>query len=353
MLNWVVFLSAILLIVVGLSPFHQYYMAPGVVVPAEYHDLYAQMDAVVEECLVREDDRVEAGDVILRLEIPLLEDEIQRVSESLANLRATLEVKQKQIAVTEQLPLPKELWEIRSQVEQSEMETAYYKSQYKRALELSDSGVASEQEVEKAKLQFEQAEIQQERLKERFDLIQSGYSESLMGQIRAEANQIETQIRGMENRLQDLQRKHSRFSTLTAPGKGTILSLPARHKGQMVRQGALLVYMSLGDTREVRISGDERNLYRVRPGQIVQYIPELYDSMLFRQATGHVLKVSQVRRSSSVFAGMAENDNQRGAYHIYASIAEEPIPLKIGSQVNARVVLEERRIWRLVLGFDR
>lgn len=352
-LRLVVLGTVVLLIAIGMAPFHEYYIAQGVVVPSDYRDLYAPTDCLVESCEVRADDHVEKGQVLMRFRMPLLEEEIQRTEEELANYEAAHEAKLARIEVTKRLPLPKELWEIRAQVEKSQKEVEFYKKQYERQLELSAEGVASKQDVERTKLQYDQAKIEKKRLEERFQLIEEGYTESLLEQGQAEAREMATRVKGMKRRLQLLREKMERLSVLKAPGQGSILELPFRHEGQMVHQGDLLVYMSLGDKRKVRISGAERNLYKVRVGQKVQYNPELYDTMLFRQAHGWVKRISEVRRSESGLGGADPADSSQGSYLIYADIQREPIPLKIGSQVTARVILERKPIWRLLLGMDQ
>ncbi|NQU44717.1 hypothetical protein HQ520_15620 [bacterium] len=341
-----------------LAPIEDSYVAQGVVLPSDYGDIFAPIDGLLQERYVSEDDTVTSGQILLRLEIPGLHEEVLLVQENLENLEAELQVKQAEREIKARLPLPAELWEISQQVAKSQNDLEFFKAQLDRAQKLAESGVASEQEVDRARLQYDQSKIEVDRLQERFNLIKEGYGDILLKKMQAEEHLIDTRIRGVKRRLAFLQDKYNRLSIVSAPGDGCILRIPKKHEGQMIRQGDLLVYMSLGDDQIVRISGTERNLHKVRRGQPVRYKPEMYDAMRYASPLGKVFRISEARRPTG-FGDNPAAESAEGVYFIYASLsppqpsANAPRPeLKIDSQVTAQIILEKRRLFWLLLGID-
>lgn len=348
-LNIVLGLTVLLLIGVCVVPIEDLYVAEGVVRPGEYRHVYAPADLELREGpLVEVGQTVRQGEPLMRFSLPALDREILDTHEKLAEARADLALATAQTKTLEQMPLPKELWEMKEQLAESQHKRDYHAGEVARAEELAQSGDISQREVEQAKLAYEQAEIAHTRLTQRLEIVKAGYAEHLINEAKAGEDQIKTQIAGLERRLGVLQTDRERLSVLRAPADGVIFELPFKNVLGMVPAGAELLYMSVGDERVVEVFGDQRNFDRIVADQPVRYVSAVFDPMKFGYAKGRVVKISQLREPSS--SGLPSDVGLR--YSIIATIDSEPKELKMDSNVTAQITLRKDRLIKVLFGIE-
>ena len=347
-------LSVVLLIALGmiiglcLVPIEDIYVAEGIVRPGQYRRLYAATDLEQRDRpLVSEGQQVTAGQVLMRFHLPEREYSIMETRELLAGAKAELELQKAKTASFEKMPLPASLWEIKEQLAKSKFNRDYYQLQLTRAAELAQSGDVSVQDVERAKLEFEQAKIEHERLSQRFELVDTGYAETLLQQAQAEENRIVSKIENVQQRLQSMEAELARLSVLRAPADGVILDLPQKGVIGVINAGRELVYMAVGNERVVEIFGIQENFHRVQVDQQVRFKSRMYDATKFGHATGHIVKIGQIRHPE--WQSQASGTKNR-YYSILATIDEQPADLKLDSNVTAQIVLRKDLLIKVLFG---
>lgn len=349
-LNLVLLFALALIASVLLVPIEDVYTAQGLVRPKNIVHLYAATDLEQRQRpTISEGDHVQKGQILSRFHLPEHEKEILQIREMLTNYKADLLVQEARTAALEKQPLPKELWEITEQLAKSRSNRQYYKSQLTRAEELAKSGDISAQEVESARLQHDQAEIEHERLKQRFELVDTGYSDTLVEQARAEEARIAQRIDNTTARLALLEKEFQRLSVLYAPADGVILEIPYKNVIGIINKGEELVYMASGDDRVIQILGPQENFDKVHIGQKVRYKSRVYDAMNVDYAEGSVFRISQTRQPD--FLGDDGNSQER-YYSILASIDKQPKRLQLDSNVTAQVILAKHCVAKMLFGLN-
>ncbi len=350
LLNITIAIVAAMMASICLIPIEDVYTAEGIVRPGSYQRLHATNDLEQRQRpLVKEGDRVEKGQVLMRFYLPELEYKIMETRGLLETCQAEWALQKAKTASFEKLPLPKELWEIKQQVDKSKFNRDYFQSQLDRAEKLLKTGDVSVQSVDQAKLEFRQAEIEHERLSQRFELINTGYTETLLKEAKAQETNIFKKIEAVKPRLEALEAQLQRVSVLVAPADGIILDMPCKDIIGQIKAGRELVYMSTGGARVVEIFGLQQNFDKVKIGQKVRYKSRLYDTMKFRQAEGTVSKISLIRRHDE--ATPVNNPDYR-YYSILATIDKQPKELKLDSNVTARIILRKDRLIKVLLGYN-
>ena len=340
-------LAAGMLVVCCLVPIEDIYTAEGIVRPGSYRRLYAAGDLEQREGpLVKEGDEVKAGQELMRFHLPELEYKIEETRELLGAAKAELAVQKANTAAAETMPLPKEMWEIDEQLAQTEASRAYYERQLARSEELGRSGAISEKDVDQARLEAEQSQIAHERLKQRLEIIEAGYSETLLAEARAQEDRISQRIDGLNDRLSLLEKELARLSVLRAPADGLVLDMPYKNVIGVIKSGQELVYMAIGDGRMIEIFGLQENFDRVKVGQSVRYKSKVYDPMKFGYAGGRVAKIGQIRGTPS---GGTQADRY---YSILATIEKQPKELTLDSNVTAQVILRKDRLVKVLFGVN-
>lgn len=366
-------LSAVVavLVLVGfcMTPIEDYYSATGTVWPAEYQDLYAGADCLTSATLVRANDVVEKGQVLMTFRLPELENQVQDLEGQEAVLAAKLELERAHTAVKRVQPLPAEFWELSQQIEKSAAGVAYFESQLHRQTDTAKAGGASARDVEAAQLQYDQAKIEHQRLQGRLGLVnKEGLGKVLLAEAEASELVLQRDLERTQTQLAALRERLAELSVLRAPIRGTILELYNEHPGQQCRRGDLLVYMALAEQRIVEIGGDQHNFHRVAIGQKVRFKSDTYDAFKYGYAEGHVYKISPIRSALTLGGQSRQQPGETGGpggsgggsvqggdlrYSIKAAIDSEPMPLKLTSTVQAEIVLRKDRLYKVVLGLDK
>lgn len=344
--------ALLLLAALCFVPIEDYYNAVGIVLPDQYADLYAAADCITSEALVGKNDRVTTGQILFVFDLPELREQIDSLDNSVRVLEAELQLAKARTSVKEILPLPKELWEMQLQIQESDKEVAFLEAQLRRYEELFKGGAASRRDVEKAKYEYESAAIENKRLKERMGVIgEKTYTSALVQEARSEENVTAQNLEKQRNDLRRLREKYQTYSALRTPMSGKVLLLNNDHHGERIQRGQLLAYVGASDRRIVEIAGDQQNYFRVHPGQLVRYRSDTYDPFKYGYAEGHVFNVSPVREQIDL--GVASAGTAKRHYQILASVEKEPVPLKLDSTVTAQIVLRKDMLFKIILGLDK
>jgi len=344
-------LTVVMLIGIIFAPIEEHYNARGVVRPAEHRTLYASADLEQRQTPdIHEGQRVEKGDVLMRFHLPAMEKEIASLKQDIANCQAELEVARARASASEKMPLASDLWEMKEQLAKSEASVRYYDSQLKRTESLFASGDTSARDVEKARLEFEQATIENERLRQRNQVVEGGYRQDVLDQARAAEKQVETRLGTLRQRLELLEGEHERLSVLRAPEDGIVLDIENKYVVGTIKAGEKLLYMAVGEGKVVEVFGPQKNSDRVQVGQIVRLKSEVFDAMRQEFAEGKVVKVSEIR-STDVFgeSGVAGAGQGPGRYYsIIATVDKQPRELKLDSNVRVQIVIGKDYLYRIL-----
>jgi len=225
----------------------------GVVEPrSESVQLAAEVPGIVTVVAVREGQKVDAGDVVLRLE------DRWKLAE-LAVRQAALNAAEQDLARLRGLPRPEDLPSSAARVRRAEAALESQRDQLTRAEELQRQGVVTDQELvvrrkafDTSKAELEEAEADDARLR-------AGAWERDEAIAAAAVQQAGAQV--------DLAQVEVDRLVVRAPCAGTILRVDVR-PGEFVGTPAGKPLIVLGDTAElhVRVSIDEHDLPRFVAG---------------------------------------------------------------------------------------
>ena len=350
-LNALIIAAIAMIVAIGVAPVEECYTAKGRVQPAHYRYLFAPTQATISEVLVHEGDHVTTGQTLLRFDMPDMTREILEKEEQIHNLQANLDAETAHYTALEQLPLPKDMWEMSDQLAQTRKQMEFSSSSLERYKRLAKEGVASVQEVERTQLQYDQARIDHERLSKRLEILGKGYEGNLLNEAKAKEKQIRVDLQGAQEVLAYLKDRFQQYSELKAKEEGFILNI-LHDEGELVPRGQQLIYMNTSQRqRVVRINGGQKDIDRISAGQRVRYKSAIYNPLLSDYSYGAVVEVSQVRETDEASAPSAGPQE----YTIYASIDEEPQgqELKLDSDVTAQIILRRDRLYKVIFGMDK
>ncbi len=298
----------------------------------------APRDGLVAEVLVEDGAPVRPGQALVRLDTTGIADRVARARERLSGLRDRTGRLRQRIERLVHDVFPAERRRASCAVDEKRVALREAEARARALARLGQEGLASELEVEAARLDRDRARIALEEARRELDLLphrQRQRADTLRGELASLAAEIADQ----EALLAAL-REQLRRSLVTSPAAGTVSApglrdLPGRH----VNSGDELLRLVTGGTREfLGIVPDEGRAH-VRPGQVARIRLDAWPWMIHGVLPGRVLTVGEVRRGSGGFPVRIAIDTGRA-----------PGPLCDGMAGEARIVVRERvSLGRLLL----
>jgi HlyD family secretion protein len=181
---------------------------------------------------IEKGDQVQQGQVLVRLE----DSEYQA---QLGQAKANLDVARARLRELEQGSRPQEIDASRAAVAEAEANFNNATVSLKRAEDLARHAVASQQQLDNARTQYEVSKAQLESARKRFDLVKIGPREEQIAYARAQVAQAQAAVDYAQT-MQD-------STLIRAPVSGTVLE-------RSIEKGELVTTMNFGGTGGVKAS---------------------------------------------------------------------------------------------------
>jgi HlyD family secretion protein len=241
----------------------------GKITPVLPFEAHAAAPALVKRVLVREGDRVQAGQLLLELNTSEAQAEAAKALAQLRAAEASMDAIQAGGTPEEILTTQAELVKARTDRDTAQRNLAAMQR-------LQKEGAASMGEVRDAENQLQRAEAQVNLLQQK---LKARYSRPQVEEVKAQQNEGQQAYAAAQSVL--------RNSLVRAPSAGVVYSLPV-HAGGFVNTGDLLVQVADLSTVEVHSFVDEPDIARLAPGQRVDIT---WDAMPGRQWLGTVTRL--------------------------------------------------------------
>ena len=337
--------------------------AAGTVEPLEGQPIKAAIKAVVQDLLVREGDLVEAGAIIVKLwpqESSVVSDLQERRQEG-ERARTEVEKKTKEIEILEATgeKFSEErrlLEEDHSPIEgeQEKVELARIDSEQKkkdcgRIEELEKQGVASAEELERARAALEISQAEHDAASAELRSAQSERVRTLdrlardieivdkrLGLARLELKQCRDEMRRIEERQRTAEER-VKHATVTAPFSGRVVKIEKRRHDR-VEPGDFILMLAASDAVGIRAEINPKDAPYVRLDQNVHVFSRFYSSRKHGVAEGHVTEKYTYARSTRA-------DGSREVIPVYVAVDRNPFPsLPLGTTVDVHIVVGTRPI---------
>ncbi|MEW6519738.1 MAG: secretion protein HlyD [Thermodesulfobacteriota bacterium] len=213
-------------------------------------DLGFRVSGRIAEILVEEGDRVQAEQILARLDQAPYEDELQLALAREAQAAAMLK---KLEAGTR----PQEIAQAEALVRERQATVHNLQTEYQRLKNLIDSGAVSRQSFDNASAALDEATARLATAREGLHLSREGFRSEDIEAARAELQAATARLAGARTRLADTEIK--------APREGTILTR-VEEAGAIVGSGQTVLTLSLDSPLWIRAYVEEPDLGRVYPG---------------------------------------------------------------------------------------
>lgn len=278
-----------------------------------------QVPGRVAERLVSEGDRVQAGQVVARL------DTIEMARE-VAVLKAGVKVAEATLSELEAGSRSEEIAQARAAVAAAQAEVDRWRAEAERQKDLFEKDIISSREAEVAIASDATARARLQEAQQRFALVQRGPRKEQIDQARARLEQAKESMALAETRLA--------YATLTSPVTGVVLS-DSIEAGEQVAAGTPVV--TVADLTEVwmRAYVDETDLGRVKLSQPVRVRTDTYPGKTY---TGRLTFIAQDAEFTPKSV-QTEKERVRLVYRIKIDIPNPDQELKPGMPADGEIQL--------------
>ena len=301
----------------------------GTVTPVRMSTVGSTVEERVEEFLVDEGDRVEAGQPLARLRTRTLEIE-------LAGARAELEALRQELAEMENGSRPEEVEGGRAELKRAGALRDYARAARRRIEDLIRNRQASGQELDEAISNAEAAEQAYNAAKSRLDLLEAGPRAEQIARGRAKADAQQQAVRLLEDRLSE--------HTILAPFDGYVT---AEHTevGQWVGRGDPVVDLVELDEVDVDVNVVEDDIRYIRPGTSARVDVSALPDRALTGAVALVVPQADLRSRTFPVKVRLANEAPEGVPLLKAGMIAR-VTLPVGREHEAMVVSKDA----LVLG---
>jgi len=283
-------------------------VATGKIEPITKVEIKSKANGIIERLAADVDHRVTAGQILAELDKENLTARLREARANLEAARAALTAAEAQAR--------------KNEIEAEAPDVAFARSMHDRAISLSDQKLISQEALDQARTNHDQA-LNRQRAAQSQLLV----SRAKIEEARAQVAQAQAAVERAEEELAN--------ATIKAPIAGTVLSRDVEigsPVSSILNLGAnATLVMTLGDIQQVFVRGkvDEADIGFVKLGMPARITTESFRDKTF---TGQVTQISPIG---------VEKDNVT-TFEIEVSIENPGQELKANMTANAEVILEER-----------
>jgi multidrug resistance efflux pump len=321
-------------------PIDDVVMANGVVEPGDKIYIDSPFTQVVKEIYAWEGTHVKKGQPVAQLEDHALISAVTTAEDVVNSAKAALDMARAKLDHLRAQPLLEDVRvaEARGRAAQTNLEAE--RKKLARADSLWNRNYLTPSDLETARTRFEQAQAQHEISVENLKIARQGPSPAQVREAEAEVSAADADLVKAQHTL-DLARETLDRAALRSPADGVVVRVDIK-PGMRADQGALVMLIAAGEGPILRAWVKETNVWKVRRGQTVEILSNVFSDREKFLSLGEVVWTYPY----------GANDAGERTFEIIVKIKDAIIPPPLGSTADARVIVGRRGILKILLGFE-
>jgi HlyD family secretion protein len=287
--------------------------ASGYVVPRHKIEVSSKILGRVKEILVQRGDKVQEGDVLLRIEDEEYQAQVRSAEATVGALRARAD----ELKAGSR---PQEIAAAQATVISAQATLRNAEEDYKRSESLANEGVGSEQDSDRAKAARDVAKAQLNSSQKNAELVKVGPRREVIDAAEAQLREAEANLEYIKTALAN--------TVLKAPITGTILE-------KLAEQGELVTNTNFGGTR-----GAKSSVVTMADLSDLQVEVDVNQADLSKVKTGQKTEIRLDSNPDRVYSGLVDEispqaDRQKGTVQVKVRVVDPDDGVR--TEVNARV----------------
>lgn len=305
------------------------------------YQLKSAVESRIKTVLKREGERVEKGEILLRLDDRDLRDEIELLKNRINELESEIDVAEAEFEIKKHDPLPKEyrhtkiaLQTAKMRCEKSRLEQEMFQKLYKKR-------VVSLLQLQQKQLKHLSNLTDLKTRRKDLVTLENGLAKKIIAKAASELNLLKTKLAGKKSELK-LLRSHLSDYVFRAPEDGIIRYIPPK-SGAYVIPGDTLVRVAANDRKKLTVYVSEKEIFRIQEGQQARIASSQYNYLEYGYFEGKVMHIG----------GMPEARGRQNYYPVKLILTKEPQDLRLGSTGEAYIATGKARIIFCLAGWNK
>lgn len=310
----------------------------GTVVGIREYDLKTLVSAKTVKIHHHEGEEVKRGDLLVEFDSRDQRDKIAMLKHELEELLHEQEVKEQSLKILRKDPLPDYFRHTKLQLEEARERFARNEHELKVYRDLFQRKAITRREYLRVELDHLNSNMTLKRLQEDWKKLQSGMAKDIVIKAEKELELLKKRISGKRKEI-ELATKQLEDFKIVAPDVGVLTDIPPR-PGGFYERGEVVVKFSANQNKKVIALIDEKQIFKVTPGQTVRIYCQQYNYLDYGYFTGRVTDIYQ----------LPVKQGNANYYPVRIVLDNEQYPLRFGAGCEVTIITGRDRIIFVVLG---
>lgn len=310
----------------------------GTVVGIREYDLKTLVSSKIVKVHHYEGEEVKRGDLLVEFDSRDQRDKIAMLKYELEELLHEQQVKEQSLKILRKDPLPDYFRHTKLQLEEARERFARNEHELKVYSDLFKRKAITRREYLKVELDHLNSNMTLKRLSEDWKKLQSGMAKDILIKAEKELELLKKRISGKRKEIELAEKQLEDFK-LVAPDVGVLTDIPPR-PGGFYERGEVVVKFSANQNKKVIALINEKQIFKVAPGQSVRIYCQQYNYLDYGYFTGRVTDIYQ----------LPVKQNGINYYPVRIVLSNEEYPLRFGAGCEVTIITGRDRIIFVVLG---
>ena len=310
----------------------------GTVVGIREYDLKTLVSAKTVKIHHHEGEAVRQGDLLVEFDSRDQQDKITMLKHELEELLHEQQVKEQALKILRKDPLPDYYRHTKLQLEEAKERFARNEHELKVYADLFARKAITRREYLRVELDHLNSNMTLKRLSEDWKKLQSGMAKDILNKAVKELELLKKRIEGKRKEITVAVKQLEDFK-LVAPDHGVLTDIPPR-PGGFYERGEVVVKFSANQNKKVIALIDEKQIFKVAPGQTVRIYCQQYNYLDYGFFSGRVTDIYQL-------PVIQDGINY---YPVRIVLSDEQYPLRFGAGCQVTIVTGRDRIVFVLLG---
>ena len=310
----------------------------GTVVGIREYDLKTLVSAKTVKIYHHEGEEVKRGALLVEFDSRDQHDKIATLKHELEELLHEQKVKEQSLKILRKDPLPDYFRHTKLQLEEAKERFARNEHELKVYNDLFMRKAITRREFLRVELDHLNSQMTLRRLQEDWKKLQSGMAKDIINRAEKELALLKKRIEGKKLDISIAVKKLEDYK-LYAPDAGVLTDIPPRAGGFYAR-GEVVVKFSANRNKKVIALIDEKQIFKVEPGQKVRIYCQQYNYLDYGYFEGRVTDIYQ----------LPVKHRGTNCYPVRIVLSNEEYPLRFGSGCDVTIITGRDRIISVILG---
>lgn len=310
----------------------------GTVVGIREYDLKTLVSAKTVKIYHHEGEEVKRGALLVEFDSRDQHDKIATLKHELEELLHEQKVKEQSLKILRKDPLPDYFRHTKLQLEEAKERFARNEHELKVYNDLFMRKAITRREFLRVELDHLNSQMTLRRLQEDWKKLQSGMAKDIINRAEKELALLKKRIEGKKLDISIAVKKLEDYK-LYAPDAGVLTDIPPRAGGFYAR-GEVVVKFSANRNKKVIALIDEKQIFKVEPGQKVRIYCQQYNYLDYGYFEGRVTDIYQ----------LPVKHKGTNCYPVRIVLSNEEYPLRFGSGCDVTIITGRDRIISVILG---